>query len=685
MNYNHLLSAWSSEGQRKRKVFLFCIVIMTTLLPSWSQTPRQRTNLPTLYINTLDGSGITNKKTYKLATMYWVEGGNITRYDSLEIRGRGNSTWGMAKKPYRIKIKKKQKLLGKGYANARNWTLLANCADKTMLRNALTSEVGVFLGLSYNPAARFVDFYLNNRYLGTYQISDQVDIRPHRVDIVEQEMMVREDKANITGGYLLEATANTDSDDKYFRTNKGVRVRIHSPKPDSIVNRQVQYIQNYVMGFESALFSSSFGDPTRGYRNYVDTTSLLAWYTANEIASNPDGFYSTYFYKEKDDPHLYWGPLWDNDISYNNTIRKGDVTEQLMSEIGFGDGITKVWLSRMWEDEWFISALNRFYRKAYKAGLTDFMERKVDSLAAIIRLSQAENYKVWNIKQQYYEEIVLYSTYDEYVEDLKAFIRGHNEFLLNTFCMSSTFEADTTCYYRISNKSNPLGVLDIYGSIDDPESMVRLCMYANRSDRIHQQWRIRPLKDGTFMLLASDKEIAVTDAYDDTPSISTLLLERADSNDTRQQWQILPQDKGRFFNIKNVKTGRVANNRNGSTINNNMVVSYESDNRDATTNSRLWSISSDGAIPSPSMNSILKQERTADYALMYNPTLQEVHFVAPDLAQLRFECNVFSLEGRMIGHFKGQESFSTERIPKGTYIISWTDQGKRHSAKFMKR
>ena len=168
-------------------------ILLSLLLICWvmtlcAQTYVRKTNLPCVYINTEGHKAVSSKETYMYATMVYVdENDQVTQYDSLQIRGRGNSTWGLRKKPYRIKFKEKQKFLGKGYAKAKSWTLLANAADKTMMRNAITSYMGDFLGMAFNPAAKFVDFELNGVYLGTYQISDQVDVRPHRVNVVEQD------------------------------------------------------------------------------------------------------------------------------------------------------------------------------------------------------------------------------------------------------------------------------------------------------------------------------------------------------------------------------------------------------------------------------------------------------------------------------------------------------------------
>ena len=68
------------------------------------------TNLPTIFIDTENGVEITSKEEYVNAVVT-VRGAadeevNITEV-AAEIKGRGNSTWGMTKKPYRLKFNKK--------------------------------------------------------------------------------------------------------------------------------------------------------------------------------------------------------------------------------------------------------------------------------------------------------------------------------------------------------------------------------------------------------------------------------------------------------------------------------------------------------------------------------------------------------------------------------------------------
>ena len=185
----------------------------------------QLTNLPTIYINTYNQQAIWSKTTYIYATMMYVNNEQIVQYDSLRIRGRGNSTWNLAKKPYRIKFNESTKFLGKGYAKNKSWTLLANHADKSLLRNAVTFTMGDFLGQDFSPAAHFVDLVLNGTYLGNYQVSDQVNVDNKRVEIFEQEVVATE-TSNITGGYLVEVDGFGASEKVHFRTGKNLIVKV---------------------------------------------------------------------------------------------------------------------------------------------------------------------------------------------------------------------------------------------------------------------------------------------------------------------------------------------------------------------------------------------------------------------------------------------------------------------------
>ena len=51
----------------------------------------------------------------------------------MQIRGRGNSSWEYPKKPYKIKFDSRTSLLG--MAKAKDYVLLAEYNDKSLIRN----------------------------------------------------------------------------------------------------------------------------------------------------------------------------------------------------------------------------------------------------------------------------------------------------------------------------------------------------------------------------------------------------------------------------------------------------------------------------------------------------------------------------------------------------------------------
>ncbi|MBR2475558.1 MAG: CotH kinase family protein, partial [Bacteroidaceae bacterium] len=255
----------------------------------------QLTTVPTIYINTENGVGVTSKEDYVNAyvTVRGAENeeDNITEVLT-EIKGRGNSTWGMAKKPYRLKFDEKIKFLG-NEAKEKNWVLLANYADKTLMRNALAFETARnMMNFGFTPSVTFVDVVLNGENLGSYMLTDQVEVKKKRVPVTEQETTTTMSDAEITGGYLIEVDGFADSEISWFQTSQGMKVTIKYPKDDEINSDQSAYIANYTQNMENAMFSTNFTDAELGWRKYIDEASMVDWYIACELFGNSDAWWS---------------------------------------------------------------------------------------------------------------------------------------------------------------------------------------------------------------------------------------------------------------------------------------------------------------------------------------------------------------------------------------------------------
>ena len=673
------------------------LILMLLMFFAWegqAQTSyTNKTDLPTIYIETFDGNGIYSKEVYEYCRLIYVdEDGSVSRYDSVSIRGRGNSTWKMAKKPYRIKFLNKEKFLGTGYAKTKSWTLLANAGDKTMIRNAVTSAMGTFCAelhepgqsksLPFSPAAKFVDLVLNNTYQGTYQISDQVDVRPHRVNITEQNVPLGA-ADDITGGYLLEVDGFRDGN--WFNTNAGWPVRIHYPDDEDIVSKQTTYIKNQVNLFEKALNGNNFTDPEQGYRAYVDTASLIDWYICTEVSANIDGFYSTYFYKERGDQRFFWGPLWDYDIAYNNDQRVR--TEQglsssvnsLMVDIAYSG--SREWVRRMWQDEWFQKRVYDRYKEIIGAGLVDYMHQKIDSLQQLLSQSQQLNYQKWGISTKMYHEMVLYSSYDQYIQDLKTFITDHCAYLETAFLNRKPEEPTPpfvagNYFYKLLNVKTKKS-MDLSGSL--------VVQQDNNTANERQDWIVRLLEGGYFQIVNRQTNQALNDPTQGTSTATTnvgtqLNVTTPNATDARQQWQFVPQGTKGYYNLLNRYTQHIANLQGGSATNGTAILSYTNDDRNGTSENRLWMVSANGKLPDEITGiDVVEPE---DYALAYNPATGELHFGSETPERLSFAVNVYNAGGQLIGTFRASERFQMNAQPAGIYVVSWTVGGKTRSVKF---
>lgn len=387
------------------------------------------TDLPTIFIDTENGVGVTSKEEYVNAVVT-VRGAdneedNITEV-AAEIKGRGNSTWGMAKKPYRLKFKEKIKFLG-NVAEEKNWVLLANYADKTLMRNALAFDTArKFFNFQFVPSVTFVDVVLDGVNIGSYMLTDQVEVKSSRVNVMEQETTVLASDPEITGGYLVEVDGFADSEISWFKTAHQMKVTIKYPKDDEINASQKNYIAKYTQRMENALFSSQFDDEERGWRKYVDDVSWVDWYIACELFGNSDSWWSTYMYKERDEKFKF-GPLWDFDIAFNNDYRIGDATEKYMRESACEP---KTWIKRWWEDESLHEAVKVRWREIVAGGLRSFMTDYIVNTAEYLEESQKNNYEIWpTLNQRVHYEFDVRGSYDAEVYSLKKYINSRISFL----------------------------------------------------------------------------------------------------------------------------------------------------------------------------------------------------------------------------------------------------------------
>jgi hypothetical protein len=368
----------------------------TTSLSNVSFNPDPgSTGLPVVQITTTGGVPITSRDLYVTGSVTIVPGTQtpgVGYTGTMQIKGHGHSTWGMPKKPYKIKLDSKASLLG--MPSNKSWVLLANYDDKTMLRDYIASELSDRLGLPWASHSGYVELYLNGQYQGTYELIEQVKVASSRVNITSMaETDISGDA--LTGGYLLQI--DTRQDEAFiFTTTHGVPFGLEDPDftPDPEIPQQTSYIQNYVQSAENALYSSTYTDPATGWPAYFDSNALVNFYLVNEIMGNRDGgkFYSSdYVYKDRSNPLLYMGPVWDFDISSGNeneaTIENPTVPWM---------NIRASWYARLFTDPAFKAKVVTQWNSVKQSQL-DTLPAFIDQAAAVVAQAQSNNFKRWPI------------------------------------------------------------------------------------------------------------------------------------------------------------------------------------------------------------------------------------------------------------------------------------------------
>ena len=294
------------------------------------ELPAVNSTLPVLYIYTPDNTPVVDKVNWIAESHAWLKDteGVVTDLGALSIRGRGNSTWQYAKKPYALKFEKKTSLVN-GAAKDKRWNLLANYLDRTRIRNDIALELGRRLpGLRWTPKGDFVELVLNGVHRGNYYLVEHIKIADGRVNIKEMKSTdTSYETGSITGGYLLEMSLEYDEANKfltnpfpdlyytsqYYHQGPGgtyqLPVMIKSPEEDVMVPEQLEYITNFINGLQDRIVG---GDAT--WMNDVDIDSFIEWMLVQEVVGNNEPVHpkSCYMYKDRNGV-LVMGPLWDFD------------------------------------------------------------------------------------------------------------------------------------------------------------------------------------------------------------------------------------------------------------------------------------------------------------------------------------------------------------------------------------
>lgn len=268
------------------------------------------TAVPRIDIN-VDGGYLQihyNKDTYYDATISISGNGMYDDFqERVSIKGRGNTTWGYPKKPYRLKFKEKRKPFG--LTNGKSWVLLANYQRGSFLSNAIAFKVGQLAGAQYTNHAVPVDLYMDNNYMGSYIFTEKVGFANNSVDIDEA----------LGVGVMLELDEYFDEAYKFNSAKFKLPVNIKEPDLSDyssvLAAQKMENIKNKFNEFESALANSSNIEP------YIDLDAAARYMLANDIVLGQEIGHpkSAYLWREditNPESKFILGPMWDYDWAF---------------------------------------------------------------------------------------------------------------------------------------------------------------------------------------------------------------------------------------------------------------------------------------------------------------------------------------------------------------------------------
>jgi len=454
---------------RKFSLFVFIVLAFSVFVISANAIDRDfdyltivenhESTLPILYINVEHKSSARSKIEYKKAYLKIVLNGmysDAQGYDAeIEIKARGNSTYNLPKKPYKIKLDKATDLFGMG--KDKHWVLLAQYFDESLMRNKLVYDFSGTMGLEYCQST-WVDVVFNGEYIGVYQLCEQIRIGENRLDIADWEeegeaiskaianaegLSKDDQKAletqmeenlewlttrkvsyngveysiddyydlteNTTNGGLVFEISDEYNEVSKFRTRKYYPVMIKEPKYANTNEELFNFAKDYINAFEDGVYSSDgyteFNGERVHYKRIADIESLAKNWLCAEIFLNVDALYkSRYMYLDNDGSLLKFGPVWDYDYS-TGAITDWDTVRPYGTILNRLD--QTVWYDELFRDPYFAVKLCDYYYD-YRESIVGLYEDGgvIDIHDAYLKEAALDNTAMWQYDRGYTDDVI---------------------------------------------------------------------------------------------------------------------------------------------------------------------------------------------------------------------------------------------------------------------------------------
>ena len=461
-------------------------------------------SLPILYINVEGKSSARSKLEYKKAYVKIVPNekyADATVYEGdAEIKARGNATYNLPKKPYKIKLDKSTDLFGMG--KSKHWVLLAQYFDESLMRNKVAYDFSGVMGLPYCEST-WVDVVFNGKYIGVYQLCEQIRIGESRLNITdweeeaesiskaiaEKEGFSKDDRKSLedmmqenlewlttrkvtyndteykiddfynltenttNGGLLFEISKDFDEVSK-FRSKRYFPIMIKSPDYAYTNEELFEFGRQYINAFEAGIFAkdgyTEYDDQTMHYKRLGDMESLAKSWLCAEIFCNADAaFKSRFMYLDNDGSLLKFGPVWDFDIAagaYSHWARKR-TNDTILNVEG-----ENYWYDELFNDPHFAVKVCDYYFE-YLDDLSEICADGgiIDTHNEYLSEAGEDNSDIWLFKRGYSEDVAAFKEWmtkriewlNGRFDDPKALLRTSGQYRPSSALHVSIYDENT--------------------------------------------------------------------------------------------------------------------------------------------------------------------------------------------------------------------------------------------------
>ncbi len=372
-----------------------------------------KAQVPRIDVDIDGGVNVTSKDRW-LNAKFTLSGNGMYESveDSIQIKGRGNSTWGAPKKPYTIKFAEKTKLCG--LKKGKRWNLMANYQDVTEMMNATIFKAGRIMNAPYQPHSIPIELYVNGAYKGAYALTEHVGIHNNCID---------EDDFSL----LLELDTYYDEKYKFYSYQYALPINIKNPDfseegcPITIAD-----VKNDWDAFERDLKLKRTIVPHLS----VDTFAIFMF--MNDLCGNTELNHpkSTFLYKPTGTDRYIWGPGWDYDWGFGYELYHSYFKDYSYKTIGAMNGVGANFFTAMMSNEEVIEAYYKVWVKFVENDGVEELLNWMDDYYAFAEPSFAHNVQSgWPN-----------SGYASYFESFKRWIKNRVQYIYENLTVPTGIE-----------------------------------------------------------------------------------------------------------------------------------------------------------------------------------------------------------------------------------------------------